>query len=203
MMSTCCIVRWRRCGSGENIDWRRFNQTALGKHIPLPDYLRNRLITIAMVLHFPVIASIQILCAVRKMSGSSVCCGGCTTSLREAFYAPGELIIIISADGDKLQQTLMSSGVDSITMPLPISSEDDVWDNDRILTHFHDICALLAHKTYRQLQHCLYARCGGRIIVDTVALGTLSCCSLVYAQHHAAGVLNSIDPWCVSRTGRG
>ena len=78
------------------------------------------------------------------------------TSLREAFYAPGELIIIISADGDKLQQTLMSSGVDSITMPLPISSEDDVWDNDRILTHFHDICALLAHKTYRQL-HCLYA----------------------------------------------
>lgn len=68
------------------------------------------------------------------------------TSLREAFYAPGELIIIISADGDKLQQTLMSSGVDSITMPLPISSEDDVWDNDRILTHFHDICALLAHK---------------------------------------------------------
>ena len=27
--------------------------------------------------------------------------------LREAFYAPGELIIIISADGDKLQQTLM------------------------------------------------------------------------------------------------
>ncbi len=76
--------------------------------------------------------------------------------LAGAFYAPGELIIIISADGDKLQQTLMSSGVDSITMPLPISSEDDVWDNDRILTHFHDICALLAHKTYRQL-HCLYA----------------------------------------------
>ncbi|MCZ5351017.1 hypothetical protein O5706_28915, partial [Escherichia coli] len=43
-----------------------------------------------------------------------------------------------------------------ITMPLPISSEDDGWDNDRILTHFHDNGALVAPKTNRPLQ-CWYA----------------------------------------------
>lgn len=157
MMSTCCIVRWRRCGSGENIDWRRFNQTALGKHIPLPDY------PFEQTYYYRYGAALsgyrQYPNPLRRPQDEwlqRVLWRMHDTSLREAFYAPGELIIIISADGDKLQQTLMSSGVDSITMPLPISSEDDVWDNDRILTHFHDICALLAHKTYRQL-HCLYA----------------------------------------------
>ncbi|MCQ8801159.1 hypothetical protein NQU34_23800, partial [Escherichia coli] len=35
MLHRTLAALWVR---GENIDWRRFNQTALGKHIPLPDY---------------------------------------------------------------------------------------------------------------------------------------------------------------------
>lgn len=202
-MSTCCIVRWRRCGSGENIDWRRFNQTALGKHIPLPDY------PFEQTYYYRYGAALsgyrQYPNPLRRPQDEwlqRVLWRMHDTSLREAFYAPGELIIIISADGDKLQQTLMSSGVDSITMPLPISSEDDVWDNDRILTHFRHL-RTFSTQNLPTVTLLVCSRCGGRIIVDAVALGTLSCCSLVYAQHHAAGVLNSIDPWCVSRTGRG
>lgn len=154
MLHRTLAALWVR---GENIDWRRFNQTALGKHIPLPDY------PFEQTYYYRYGAALsgyrQYPNPLRRPQDEwlqRVLWRMHDTSLREAFYAPGELIIIISADGDKLQQTLMSSGVDSITMPLPISSEDDVWDNDRILTHFHDICALLAHKTYRQL-HCLYA----------------------------------------------
>lgn len=142
---------------GVNIDWRRFNQSALGKHIPLPDY------PFEQAYYYRYGAALsgyrQHPHPLRRPKDEwlqRVLWRIHDAPSHDAFYAPGALTLIISADGGKLQQQLTNNGIDSITVPLPTSPEDEVWDNDRILAHFQGVSALLANKTYHQL-HCLYA----------------------------------------------
>ncbi|HGM7842568.1 TPA: amino acid adenylation domain-containing protein [Serratia marcescens] len=143
--------------NGVNIDWRRFNHDALGRHIPLPGYPFEQAYYYRYgaalsgyrhpqhPLRRPKEEWLQ-----RVVWQSHIAPSG------DDFYAPGALVLVIGADSDRVQNALAQSGVDSVVVPMPVSDEGEVWDNDRIITHFHCVTPLLQQKTYQQL-HYLYA----------------------------------------------